>query len=101
VGFRRESCRSPARADPAERSVSVSGIALGDPVIVTFLEFLLQSREGGPVGLISLAMDLHRVGARRGERILRFLAGAPQRGRQFITVTAVSAGSQHLASFCS
>jgi hypothetical protein len=41
--------------------VSASGIALGDPVIATFLEFLLQDRECGPVGLTCLAVDLHRV----------------------------------------
>src|SRR6185312_12806975 len=88
----------PGPADPAEWSVSVSGIALGDPVIATFLEFLLQDRECGPVGLVSFAVDLHCTVVRPGERILRFLAGAPQRGRQFITVTAVPTGLQHHAS---
>jgi hypothetical protein len=31
-----------------EQPLSVCGIALGDPVIAAFLEFLLQSRERGP-----------------------------------------------------
>jgi hypothetical protein len=56
---------------PAGRS-SVSGIAFGYPVVATFLEFLLQNRECGPVGLICLAVDLHRAVVRRGERILRY-----------------------------
>jgi len=80
---------------------SVSGIAFGDPVVATFLEFLLQDRECGPVGLICLAVDLHRTVVRGGERILRFLAGALQRGRQVITVTAVPTGLKHLASLYS
>jgi hypothetical protein len=86
---------------PAERSVSGCWIALGDPLIAAFLEFLLQGRERGPVGLICLAVDPHRTVARPGERILRFLAGTPQRGRQFMTGAAIPAGSQHHASFCS
>jgi hypothetical protein len=35
-------------AGPVEQPLSVCGIALGDPVIAAFLEFLLQSRERGP-----------------------------------------------------
>jgi hypothetical protein len=95
-GFDRAELRGVAGGgDP-----SVAGIALGDPVIAAFLEFFLQSRECDPIGLISLAVDLHRAVVRRGERVLRFLAGAPQRSRQFITVTAaIPVRFQRRASF--
>src|SRR5690349_13962443 len=87
-----------ATGEPLGEPSSVSGIAFGDPVVAAFLEFLLQDRECGPVGLICLAVDLHRAVARLGERILRFLAGVPQRGRQFMTGAAVPTGSQYHAS---
>jgi hypothetical protein len=93
---------SSSRKSPTRRAVSsVSRIAFGDPVVATFLEFLFQDRECSPVGLICLAVDLHSTVVRRGERILRFLAGAPQRGRQLTTGAAIPAGLQNYASLYS
>jgi hypothetical protein len=90
--------RTVSGISPARGSCS-HGIAFGDPVIAASLVFLLQGRVCGPVGLISIAVGLHRAVVRLDERVLRFLAGAPQRGRQFMAVAAIPAGFHHRRSF--
>jgi hypothetical protein len=85
---------------PRRPAGTISPRLFGDPVIATFLEFLLQGGECGPVGLISFAIGLHRAIVRLGEGILRFLTGALYRARQFTAVAAVPVGLQNRASFC-
>jgi hypothetical protein len=58
------------------------GIVLGDPVIASFLELLLQRQVGDPMSLITRPVDPHRVIERRQEHLLRLPARALQRPRQ-------------------
>jgi len=53
------------------------GIALGGPVIVSFLEILLQHGEGRPGGLVTLTVGLHGVPVRLREGRLHGLARTP------------------------
>lgn len=83
--------RLPGRPRP---EASATRLAPGDPVITAFLEAALQCRERGPDGLVPLTVGTDRLLVRPGERLLRLLAGTPQRARQAIAVTG-SANSRH------
>ena len=61
---------------------AVRRIVLGDPVVASFLELLLQRQVGDPVSLIARPVGSHRVIERPAERLLRFPARALQRPRQ-------------------
>jgi hypothetical protein len=60
---------------------AVRGIVLGNPVIASFLELLLQRQVGDPVSLIARPMGPYRVIERRQEHLLCFPARALQRSR--------------------
>jgi len=66
---------------PAPATAAVRGIVLGDPVVASFLELLLQRQVGDPMSLITRSVDPHRVIERPAERLLRFPARALQRSR--------------------
>jgi hypothetical protein len=57
----------------------VRGNVLGDPVVASFLEFLLQRQVGDPVSLITGPVGPYRVIERLAERLLCFPARALQR----------------------
>jgi hypothetical protein len=100
---------SQHRAYPDQRGLAFPGahkreffllLALG--VIqdhpLEFGEHAVELRERGPVNLVSLAVGLYRLVIGTAERVLRFPARAPQRGRQAISA-AVPARSRHRPSF--
>jgi hypothetical protein len=60
---------------------AVGGIVLGNPVVASFLELLLQRHVGDPMSLIARPVGPYRVIERRQERLLCFPARALQRSR--------------------
>ena len=59
----------------------VRGIVLGNVVVASFLEILLQRHVGDPVSLIALPVDPYRVIERPEKRLLCFPARTLQRSR--------------------
>jgi len=86
--------RLPGRPRP---EASATRLAPGDPVITAFLEAALQCRERGPDGLVPLTVGTDRLLVRPGERLLRLLAGTPQRARQAIAVTGSANPRHHIS----
>src|SRR5690242_18292773 len=64
---------------PIVRGPIVRGNVLGDPVVASFLELLLQRQVGDPVSLIARPVGPYRVIERPAERLLCFPARALQR----------------------
>jgi hypothetical protein len=60
---------------------AVGGIVLGNPVVASFLELLLQRHVGDPMSLIARPVGPYRVIERRQERLLCFPARALLRSR--------------------
>jgi hypothetical protein len=60
---------------------AVRGIVLGNPVVASFLEILLQRHVGDPMSLIARPVGPYRVIERPEERLLCFPARALQRSR--------------------
>ena len=60
---------------------AVRGIVLGNPVIASLVELLLQRQVGDPMSLIARPVGPYRVIERPEERLLCFPARALQRSR--------------------